>query len=407
MATLDRFSDRYYYETRFLDEGLPLWIWESGKTTTSGWWTYYETKEYVSGGGWIYNTSLMFTATEGNNSLLTPALLYTMESTPNYFTVDLYGISAGGYSAYHKHQGHYHFPKGHKYTRYYAGGGSGSVLYLANVKIRLKDENNEPIQYSMSGKGIPADTGGHYDWSVNPADVHTDPNDWCLKITKDYLTPNGIAPAGTMIIGMAAGGNAWQPSGSATYGNGASYFYIPRQCAFKDDLSTVPLYQPGLVCTVGMWIMKDGEIYRIMQDFTATDWEFDSRFCQVCGNFDANKTYDVGVFFKYNGEYYKTKYQFKGDEQNTVLGFSDYFLNKSEISLDIRRNGTRGGYGRNSPSVVSGGSPDRFFGESDINELNEYWIRKSLSWGKGQDNAHNGYGGQGGGLVMLYKGESS
>ena len=35
MPALDRFANRYYYETKFMDEELPLWIWETGQSAPS------------------------------------------------------------------------------------------------------------------------------------------------------------------------------------------------------------------------------------------------------------------------------------------------------------------------------------------------------------------------------------
>ena len=156
MPALDRYANRFYYETKFMDEELPLWIWETGQSAPS----------QIYGFAWNHNW--FGTITQGerdySNSLFKPAEWFTMESTPNYFVVDIYGISAGGYSAYHSHKRRYKHYK-YVYDDYYASGGSGACLYLANIKIRIKDENLKGIVYQMSGKVGPKNPfGGDYDW---------------------------------------------------------------------------------------------------------------------------------------------------------------------------------------------------------------------------------------------------
>ena len=59
------------------------------------------------------------------------------------------------------------------------------------------------------------------------------------------------------------------------------------------------------------------------------------------------------------------------------------------------------------PHWTPGGEPNRIYTESSINETNEIWMRRTLSWGKGQDSFGRGSGGQGGGLVMIYRGETN
>lgn len=110
-----------------------------------------------------------------------------------------------------------------------------------------------------------------------------------------------------------------------------------------------------------------------------------------------------------NDNLYKTDKQFKGDYQNTILGFADYFLDKSEISTRFTANGRNGLRVKNSPHAVSGVDPDRFFTERDINNVNEIWVRQSLTWGgsQGIGGGRQGIGGQGGGMVLIYKGESA
>lgn len=163
MSVLDRYSDRFYYETKFLDEDLPLWIWDTESTGLSREYMYKEIFYH-----WKIVEVFNISTRDYSNTLFKPADWFTNISTPNYFVVDLYGISAGGYGSHHDHT-HSSGWFGHKTHHWYAAGGSGAVLYMVNAKIRIKDENLEGIVYTMSGTRQPGDgIGGSYDWSVSP-----------------------------------------------------------------------------------------------------------------------------------------------------------------------------------------------------------------------------------------------
>ena len=398
MPALDRFANRYYYETKFMDEELPLWIWETGQSAPS----------QIYGFAWNHNW--FGTITQGerdySNSLFKPAEWFTMESTPNYFVVDIYGISAGGYSAYHPHKRRYKHYK-YKYDDYYASGGSGACIYLANIKIRIKDENLKGVVYQMSGKVGPKNPfGGDYDWSVNPGNVNYNVEDWCIKLAEDAMTPNGVCPAGTIILGMSSGGNATQQN-YATPGSGANVFYVPTQCAFPTDINERRQYQLGESYVVGEWIVYNNWLYRVNENFTATSWQLDSRVCTAAANYNDSITFPAGAYLNYNGSWYYVRTQFKGDVGNTILGWADYFLDKSMVSMDIRLAGNTGQRIKDGAHYVPPVPPNRFFKEEDITPLNEIWVRKSLSWGQGQDNGRVARNGQGGGMAMIYKGESS
>lgn len=398
MPALDRYANRFYYETKFMDEELPLWIWETGQSAPS----------QIYGFAWHHNW--FGTISQGerdySNSLFKPAEWFTMESTPNYFVVDIYGISAGGYSAYHSHKRRYKHYK-YKYDDYYASGGSGACLYLANIKIRIKDENLRGIVYQMSGKVGPKNPfGGDYDWHVNPMNVHDNVEDWCIKLAEDAMTPNGVCPAGTIILGMSSGGNATEIN-YASPGTGASKFYVPTQCAFPTNIADRRQYQLGESYSAGEWISYNNWIYRVDTSFTATGWQTDSMVCTAASTYNDSITFPVGSYLNYNGSWYYVRTQFKGDVGNTILGWADYFLDKSTVSMDIRLTGNSGRRIKDGAHYVPPVPPNRFFTESDITPLNEIWVRKSLSWGQGQDNGRVARNGQGGGMAMIYKGESS
>ena len=398
MPALDRYANRFYYETKFMDEELPLWIWETGQSAPS----------QIYGFAWHHNW--FGTISQGerdySNSLFKPAEWFTMESTPNYFVVDIYGISSGGYSAYHSHKRRYKHYK-YVYDDYYASGGSGACMYLANVKIRIKDENLRGIVYQMSGKVGPKNPfGGDYDWHVNPMNVNNNIEDWCIKLAEDAMTPNGVCPAGTIILGMSAGGNATEQN-YATAGKGANKFYIPTQCAFPTDIADRRQYQLGESYTAGEWISYNNWIYRVDSSFTATGWQTDSMVCTAAPTYNDSTTFPVGSYLNYNGGWYYVRTEFKGDVGNTILGWADYFLDKSTISMKILNAGNTGRRILDGPHYVPPVPPNRFFTEADITPLNEIWVRKSLSWGQGQDNGRVARNGQGGGMAMIYKGESS
>lgn len=398
MPALDRYANRFYYETKFMDEELPLWIWETGQSAPS----------QIYGFAWDH--TWFGTITQGerdySNSLFKPAEWFKMESTPNYFVVDIYGISAGGYSAYHSHKRRYKHYK-YVYDDYYASGGSGACLYLANIKIRIKDENLKGIVYQMSGKVGPVNPfGGDYDWHVNPMNVHNNIEDWCIKLAEDAMTPNGICPAGTIILGMSSGGNATEIN-YASPGTGASKFYVPTQCAFPTNIEDRRQYQLGESYSEGEWISYDNWIYRVDTSFTATGWQTDSMVCTAASTYNDSITFPVGSYLNYNDAWYYVRTEFKGDVGNTILGWADYFLDKSTVSMDIRSAGNSGRRILDGPHYVPPVPPNRFFTEADITPLNEIWVRKSLSWGQGQDNGRVARNGQGGGMAMIYKGESS
>lgn len=412
MPALDRFANRFYYETKFMDEELPLWIWETGDVSPYATYYYYTDYEwrYDSFNDRWYTVEVTKVRTYQNtsysNSLFRPADWFTMESTPNYFIVDIYGISAGGYASHHKHRRRYkHF--WHKNDHYNASGGSGSVLYLANAKIRIKDEDLNPITYQMYGKAGPQNPYGYRDdWHVNPGNVHTNVEDWCMKLAEAARTPTGVAPAGHFIMGMAAGGNAYEASHRSYPGSGANNFYIPKQCAFPREISSLRSYQNGQSYVVGEWINHDGTCYRVDNAFTATDWTLDSSVCTVAPTYNDSTTYNASTYLYYNGGLYYVQTQFKGDAGNTILGWADYFLDKSIVTMDVRTNGNNG-VGPYKDSTAPATPPTRFFTEADITDLNEIWVRKSLSWGQGQQCQGAGNYGQGGGMAMIYKGESS
>lgn len=396
-----RFSNRFYYETKFMDEDLPLWIWDT--ETNREFYTY----EYK----WILGfTRVAKKATKDySNNLFKPAEWFTSESTPNYFVVDLYGISAGGYGAYRNHKRTHSWGRV-EYIDWYSSGGSGAVIYLANAKIRIKDENLNGITYEMYGKAAPVTpTGGDFDWDVSPANDYQNTNNWCLRLAEPAQTPTGIAPAGFKIIGIASGGNAYTSGSENRPGNGGAAFYIPEQCAFPADIDTLPKYEQDAHFTVGQWFNYDNKAYKCTTEFTVSNWATDSRYAVIAKTYDKNTTFNVGEYLYLNDNLYKTDKQFKGDYQNTILGFADYFLDKSEISTRFTANGRNGLRVKNSPHAVSGVEPDRFFTERDINNVNEIWVRQSLTWGgsQGIGGGRQGIGGQGGGMVLIYKGESA
>ena len=205
---------------------------------------------------------------------------------------------------------------------------------------------------------------------------------------------------------MSAGGNATQQR-YATAGKGANVFYVPTQCAFPTDIEDRRQYQLGESYTAGEWISYNDWIYRVDTSFTATGWQTDSMVCTPASTYNSSITFPVGSYLNYNGDWYYVRKQFKGDVGNTILGWADYFLDKSTISMDIRLAGNNGTRILNRSYYVPPVPPNRFFTEADITPLNEIWVRKSLSWGQGQDNRRIARGGQGGGMAMIYKGESS
>ena len=412
MPALDRFANRYYYETKFMEEELPLWIWETGDVSPYTSYYYYTDYElrYDSANDRWYNVEVTKIGTYPNsshsNALFCPADWFTMDSTPNYFVVDIYGISAGGYASHHKHRRRYKHLR-HKNDHYNSSGGSGSVLYLVNAKIRIKDEDLKPITYQMFGKAGPQNPYGYRDdWHVTPANVHTNVEDWCMKLAEPARTPTGIAPAGHFIMGMAAGGNAYEAGHRSYPGSGSNNFYIPHQCAFPADISSLRSYQNGQSYIVGEWINHNNICYRVDNAFTATNWELDSRVCSVAPTYQDDITFNGGTYLYYNNGLYQVQTTFSNDPSNTILGWADYFLDKSIVTLDIRTNGTDG-VGPLKDATARASTPNRFFTEADITDLNEIWVRKSLSWGQGQQCQGAGTLGQGGGMAMIYKGESS
>lgn len=404
MSTFERFSDRHYYETKFMEEELPLWIWESG--------TNYRSKAYqfTSDGRVVEDLTWGASAPDWHaNMYFKPYQWFTDESTPNYFVIDLYAISTGGYASYRNHKRRYKHYK-YKYDDYYSSGGSGGCVYMQNVKLRIRDEDLKGITYAAYGLGGPVDgAGGNYDWDIPPKDKNNDPGDFCIKLGGDYRTPNGVAPAGTIIFGMGVGGNAYQDGHPTSPGHGCSVIYIPEQCAFLYDINDLPTYDPGTSYTPGSWINYAGKAYKILEAFTATSWSNDSRFCSVAPTYNASTTYKVGDYLYYQNKLYKVEKEFQGDEANTILGIADYFLDKSEKTFHWQHLGNDGKRVKDSPHTVPAVPPTRYFNEGDINDLNEFWVRKSLSWGQGQGigSGRKGYWGQPGGIAMIYKGESS
>lgn len=398
MAGLDRFCNRYYFETKFMEEELPLWIWESGSNGASISYQFTPNGEIIESQVKSYS-----------NTLFKPYEWFTDESTPNYFVIDLYAISTGGYSSYRNHKKR-RSPKGHKYDDYYSSGGSGGCVYIQNLKIRLKDEDQKGITYIAYGLPQPQEgVGGDYDWDVKPRDKNWDPNDFCIKLSDNYRTPTGIAPAGTLIFGMGVGGNAYQDGHPTSPGHGCSVIHIPEQCAFPEDVNNLPAYTPETSYTIGMWIRYETNTYKVIQNFTATNWSTDSKFVQVAPVYNDGVQYKANDYLWYHGNFYKITKDFQGDPNNTILGFADYFLLKAEISFDWRRLGNDGQRIKNRPHSVPPVPPTRYFSEADINNLNEFWVRKSLGWGQGQGigSGRKGYWGQPGGIAMIYKGESS
>lgn len=406
MPALDRYANRFYYETHFMDDELPLWIWETGDSGPNK--SYYYYLDVHTSGGMSVASTKVGTRIENaySNSQFRPADWFTMESTPNYFIVDIYGISAGGYASHHKHRRRYkHFR--HKNDHYNASGGSGACMYLVNVKIRIKDEDLNPITYQMAGKTGPQNPYGYRnDWHVNPANRYNDVNDWCMKLAAPARTPTGTAPAGHFIMGMSAGGNAWEASHRSYGGYGANAFYVPEQCAFPRDVSTLRTYQNGQSYVTNEWINHDGVCYKVDSPFTATNWNTDHNVCSVAPTYADGTTYYPTTYLYYNGGLYYVQKQFANDPGNTILGWADYLLDKSIKSMDVRRAGTNG-QGPVKDATTPATVPNRFFTEADITDLNEIWVRKSLSWGQGQQCQGAGNYGQGGGMAMIYKGESS
>lgn len=414
MPALDRFSNRFYYETHFMEEGLPLWIWETGDSspyTTYYYYTAYKRRYDPIRETW-YTVEVTKVRTYQNtsysNSLFRPADWFTMDSTPNYFVVDIYGISAGGYASHHKHRSKRLF-HGDKISHYNASGGSGSTLYLVNVKIRIKDEDLKPIVYQMYGKAGPQNPYGKAnDWHVDPRDVHNDVNDWCMRLAEPARTPTGIAPEGHFIMGMAAGGNAYEASHKSYPGHGADRFYIPTQCAFPADIADLRTYQNGEDYITGEWINHDNVCYRVDSPFRATNWSTDSNVCSKAPTYSDNVTYGATTYLYYNNGLYYVRTQFSNDPGNTILGWADYLLDKSIKTMDVRWNGNSGvGPYKGTNNVAPETPPNRFFDEGDVTSINEIWVGKSLSWGQGQRCQGAGTLGQGGGMAMIYKGESS
>lgn len=398
MGALDRFSNRTYFETKFMEEELPLWIWESGSNGTS------ITYRFTPDGEIVQDTVKAY-----SNVLFKPYEWFTDESTPNYFVIDLYAISTGGYASYRNHR-KTKFPKGHKYDDYYSSGGSGGCIYIQNLKLRLKDENLKGITYMAYGLPKPTDgVGGNYDWDVKPRDKHWDVNDFCIKLAEDYQTPTGIAPAGTLLIGMGVGGNAYQNGHPTSPGHGCSVIHIPRQCAFPANVMDVSAYTPGTNYIAGQWLRYENNAYKAISDFTATNWDTDKRFVSAAPVFNAGVVYKANDYLWHQGKFYKVATDFQDDPNNTILGFADYFLSKEIISFNWHRLGNNGQRIKDGIHSVPPVSPTRYFTEADINHLNEFWVRKSLAWGQGQGigSGRKGYWGQPGGIAMIYKGESS
>lgn len=399
---ISRFAIRYYYETKFIDEDLPLWLWD---TETTREFEKYEYKTNIRGLTFISKGEKPLPY---SNSLFKPADLYSLESTPNYFIVDIYGISAGGYASYKNHKRKKHFQT--VYDDYYSAGGSGGTIYMAGVKIRIKDEELKPIVYTMTAKASPINpSGGDYDWSRSPANVYTDTNDWCLKLSEKVTTPTGIAPAGLTIIGMASGGNAYI-SGSPNYpGNGAAAFYIPEQCAFPANIDDLRKYEPDEHFNVGDWFNYDNKAYKTITEFTVDNWERDSGYAQIAKTYTDTQKFVVGEYLYYDNNLYHCEKEFTGDYMNTILGFADYLLDKSEMGTLITQNGNTGRKVKDSPHSVEVTKPNRIFTEDTMTEINETWVKQTLSWGAGQgvDGRRQGIGAQGGGIVVIYKGESA
>ena len=398
MSALDRFCNRYYYETKFMEEELPLWIWESGSNGASISYQFTPTGEIIESSTKSYS-----------NTLFKPFEWFSGESTPNYFIIDMYAISTGGYGSYRNHKRRY---KGYKwkYDDYYAAGGSGGCVYMQNVKIRLRDEDLKGITYIAYGLPSPVNPiGGDYDWDIKPRDKHYDPNDFCIKLAEDYRTPTGIAPAGTLIFGMGVGGNAYQDGHPSRPGHGCSVISFPTQCAFPTTVNSLPAYTVGTAYAVGTWIRYGNAAYRVTQAFTATSWSNDSKFCSVAPTYADGVTYAANTYLWYQGKFYKVETQFSGDPGNTILGFADYFLNKREVTYKWQSYGNNGNWVKDGKYWIEATPPNRYFKESDINNLNEFWVRKSLSWGQGQGVGGNRKGdwGQPGGLAFIYKGESA
>lgn len=399
MSGLDRFSNRYYFETKFMEEELPLWIWESGSNGASKTYQFTATGEIIEGEVKSYS-----------NTLFKPYEWFTDESTPNYFIIDFYAISTGGYASYRNHKRRYKHYK-YKYDDYYSSGGSGGCVYIQNLKIRLRDEDLKGITYIAYGLPKPADgAGGNYDWDIKPRDKHYDPADFCIKLAEDYRTPNGVAPAGMIIFGMGVGGNAYQNGHPTAPGHGCSVIYIPEQCAFPANVSDLPAYTVGQTYVAGNWIRYENNAYKVNSNFTATNWNNDSQFCSVAPTYNASTVYKKNDYLWFQGNFYSIEKDFQGDANNTILGFADYFLSKAEKSFDWRRLGNKGaGPIKDGPHSSPPTPPTRYFSEADINDLNEFWVRKSLSWGQGQGvgTGCKGWYGQPGGIAMIYKGESS
>lgn len=390
---LDRFSSRYYYETKFMEDDTVLWLWETNNTS--------QRVVYVWNG---FTQVPTFSVTQNySNSLFIPAEYFTTQSTPDYFLVDVYGISSGSYSAYRSDK--YHSGWDTHYDDHYFSGGSGACLFLGNVKIRLKDENLVNVIYTMSGKKGPVTIGGNYDWQVSPSLINNNINDWKLALAGDFETPNGIAPAGTIILAMSSAGNARMSSYKV--GNGANTIYVPTQCGFPVEVTSLTFYETGVSFTIGQWLNHEGIAYQANSNFIATDWATDSVKCTIAPTYISTTTYNSGTYLYWNSQLYRIDTSFKGDEGNSLLGFSDYFLKKDLLSSDERRLGINGAHELNSPHYVLGPNPNRIYTSASITESNSAWLSKTLAWGKGQDNYRQGRNGQGGGLVMIYHGETS
>lgn len=391
MAGLDRFSTRHYYETRFKEDESLLWLWETNIAQ--------QAPIYVWKGFAIVQQGEM----SYSNNLFIPADFYTTESTPDYFLVDIYGISAGGYSGYRSDK-HHHGWNTH-YDDHYFGGGSGACLFLGNVKIRLKDEDLKKITYTMSGKRGPADTNYNI-FQINPVLVNNNLGDWKLSLSGDYRTPNGIAPSGTTILAMSSGGNA--SAGSYSVGNGANRIYVPTKSATKVDIADLPVYTAGDSYTIGQYINYNGTAYRVIANFTATNWTTDVNNTSPTETYSDSVTFNAGYYlYDTNGDLYRVDKTFTGDKGNSLYGFADYFLAKDLITSNIQRTGRNGTHTLDGKHWTAGGEPNRIYTAASINETNEIWMRRTLSWGKGQDSYRRGSGGQGGGLVMIYHGETN
>lgn len=392
MSSLDRFVNRQYYETKFAEDETVLWLWETGQSTPS---VVFAWHKYVQ---------RAFSYRDYTNNLFIPADLFTTESTPDYFLIDIYGISSGGFGSYRSDRYTHHFE--HHYRDHYFSGGSGACIYMANAKIRLRDEDLKDIKYTMSGKPGPTDLRMYSGSQVSPYRDNKNLNDWKLSLAEPFRTPDGIAPAGTIIMAMGSGGNAQM--GAYAIGNGAGQIYVPKRAGFPVSADTLKAYKVGEAFQEGEWFNYNETAYKALSDFTATTWETDKAFSEIAPTYDSNTQYTGGTYLYWNNQLYRIDISFKGDEGNSLLGFADYFLNKDSVTTDIRNLGRDGTHVINGGHFARGGECNRVFKESSITPGNEVWLRKSLSWGNGQNSTRPyGNGGQGGGLVIIYHGETN